>query len=448
MEVLRSCSALGAIGCASAQSVCSASRVHCGSVRAFASVVSDDLRSSAFIGEGVSLGVGKSWKQAKCSGRHFDVSALLRDNAKSGDDNGAPQLKISGDNGAPKSSGNAKSGDDDSASQSKISGSIKPSENVKSQNGNGSSQSNEQSKRSSENGAFKPSDSDAQTTSSDQMDCNGANSNRSGLFRTPISGGVQSATSSHNLPAPAVAVRNLIEQAQFAHLCTVMSRMHHRRQGYPFGSFVDFAPDDSGHLIFSFSALAIHTRNLLSDPRCTVVIQLPGSGGLGNARVTIFGDVYPLSPDQQELAHKFYGKKHQHSPSHQWGNFTYYRMHNISDIYFVGGFGTVAWVDVKEYEKAKPDIIAVNGSENILKELNATYSIPLREVLNTEVEVDDVALISIDSKGADIRVRQGVQFNVQRVSFDEVHAVETLEQAKKALQKVLDRAYACLAYAD
>ena len=43
---------------------------------------------------------------------------------------------------------------------------------------------------------------------------------------------------------------------------------------------------------------------------------------------------------------------------------------------------------------------------------------------------------------------QRVQFNVQRVPFDEVHAVETLEQAKKALQKVLDRAYACLAYAD
>lgn len=40
---------------------------------------------------------------------------------------------------------------------------------------------------------------------------------------------------------------------------------------------------------------------------------------------------------------------------------------------------------------------------------------------------------------------QWVQFNVQRVSFDEVHAVETLEQAKKALQNVLDRAYACLA---
>lgn len=41
-----------------------------------------------------------------------------------------------------------------------------------------------------------------------------------------------------------------------------------------------------------------------------------------------------------------------------------------------------------------------------------------------------------------------MQFNVQRVSFDEIYAIETLEQAQKALQNVLDRTYACLAYAD
>ena len=27
--------------------------------------------------------------------------------------------------------------------------------------------------------------------------------------------------------------------------------------------------------IFSFSPLAIHTRNLLADPRCTLVVQVP-----------------------------------------------------------------------------------------------------------------------------------------------------------------------------
>nr|POF03209.1 hypothetical protein CFP56_42503 [Quercus suber] len=306
---------------------------------------------------------------------------------------------------------------------------------------------------------------------------------RAGLFRTPISGGVQSATSAHGLPRPALAVRNLMEQARFAHLCTVMSRMHHRREGYPFGSLVDFAPDSMGHPIFSFSPLAIHTRNLLFDPRCTLVVQIPGWSGLSNARVTIFGDVYPLSENEQEWAHKQYIAKHQQGPSQQWGNFYYFRMQNIrcckhllwqweeclewahkqyiakhqqgpsqqwgnfyyfrmqniSDIYFIGGFGTVAWVDVKEYEMLHPDKIAVDGGEQNLKELNAIFSKPLKELLSAESEVDDAALISIDSKGTDIRVRQGAQFNIQRISFEEGHAVETLEEAKAALWKLINK---------
>lgn len=40
---------------------------------------------------------------------------------------------------------------------------------------------------------------------------------RAGLFRTPISGGVQSATSAHGLPRPALAVRNLMEQVRARH---------------------------------------------------------------------------------------------------------------------------------------------------------------------------------------------------------------------------------------
>lgn len=35
----------------------------------------------------------------------------------------------------------------------------------------------------------------------------------------------------------------------------------------------------------------------------------------------------------------------------------------------MGGFGTVAWVDVKEYDMAKPDVIAVNGAEKTLQVL-------------------------------------------------------------------------------
>ncbi|WZY93330.1 hypothetical protein YC2023_065659 [Brassica napus] len=273
---------------------------------------------------------------------------------------------------------------------------------------------------------------------------------RAGLFRTPISGGVQNATSAHGLPPPALAVRNLMEQARFAHLCTVMSKMHHRREGYPFGSLVDFAPDPMGHPIFSFSPLAIHTRNILAEPRCTLVVQ-----------VNMIHHALPRYPDgiayrmqelhysamsihcqkmsKSEWAHKQYMAKHHQGPSQQWGNFHYFRMHNISDIYFIGGFGTVAWINVNEYEALQPDKIAADGGEQNLKELNAIFSKPLRELLSTESEVDDAAIISVDSKGIDIRVRQGAKFNIQRLAFEESLGVETLEEAKSALRKVIEK---------
>ncbi|CAA3024088.1 uncharacterized protein LOC111406412 [Olea europaea subsp. europaea] len=248
-------------------------------------------------------------------------------------------------------------------------------------------------------------------------------------------------------------------KARFAHLCTMMSQMHHRRNGYPFGSLVDFVPDSMGHPIFSLSPLAIHTRNLLADPRCTVVVQIPGWNSLSNARVTIFGDVYPFrmisslkldgneynSPNDdyallhhQEWAHKQHIAKHQQGPSQQWGNFYYFRMQNISDIYFIGGFGTVAWVDVKEFEAIQPDKITVNGGEQNM-ELNAIFSKPLKELLSKETDVDDAALVSIDSKGTDIRVRQGAQYNVQRISFEVGRSVETLEEATEELSTLMGR---------
>lgn len=115
---------------------------------------------------------------------------------------------------------------------------------------------------------------------------------RADLFKTPIFGAMWSATSTYGLPRSALAICNLMEQAKLSHLCTLMSQMHHFRQGYPFGRLVDFAANSMGHTICSFSPLAIHTHNLLADPRCTIN-QLPRWSGLSNAKVTIFGDIYP-----------------------------------------------------------------------------------------------------------------------------------------------------------
>jgi hypothetical protein len=269
-----------------------------------------------------------------------------------------------------------------------------------------------------------------------------------------------------------------VEQAQLAHLCTVMSGMHHRRAGYPFATLTDFASDGAGYPVFCLSPLAIHTRNIVEDPRCSLVVQLPGWTGLANARVTIFGDVFQLPPELQESAKDVFLQKQargrarrrparrgrgrasragaqaraapQATRKERWvsGNFSFFRMHHISDIYFVGGFGTVQWVDVAEYASVKPDRIAMVEPHRTLKArpharsradrpaqrrrpsgrgrrraqvLNERFSESLRDKLSRpQLAADDAAFISIDRLGTDVRVRHGTEYSVERLSFDTV----------------------------
>ncbi|KAL5974136.1 hypothetical protein ACLOJK_030799 [Asimina triloba] len=232
--------------------------------------------------------------------------------------------------------------------------------------------------------------------------CGQGGSSRAGLFRTPISGGVQSATSAHDLPRPALAVRNLMEQVWMETVLSVFNQCL-----YLFEST----------LFFLYGCTLLRVR-LLLDTRMEWTVKCTGAGNISRAHWNCHYSLHFNWYLRRMKASLFSG-----------------------DIYFIGGFGTVAWVDVKEYESVQPDKIAVDGGEQNLKELNAIFSKPLKELLSAETEIDDAALISIDSKGTDIRVRQGAQFNIQRLSFESGQAVQTLEEAKAALHKLISKAH-------
>ncbi|KAL6762343.1 hypothetical protein V8C86DRAFT_2520386 [Haematococcus lacustris] len=260
-----------------------------------------------------------------------------------------------------------------------------------------------------------------------------------GLRRAPLSGGVSSATVKFDLPSPGVAVRNLVEHARYGHLCTIMSGMHHRRAGYPFGTLVDFAADGAGRPIFCLSPLAIHARNLLEEPRASLVVQMPGWTGLANARVTIFGDIHQLSAEQQAVARDVFAAKHATERKERWvsGNFVYFAMSQIVDIYFVGGFGTVQWISPSAYLSSRPDDIVVDNVTHVLAELNRALGQELKQFISPSPThpIDELLFISIDAGGVDVRVRCGSDFNVERISFG--CKVHTLEEAHRALATVL-----------
>jgi putative heme iron utilization protein len=279
------------------------------------------------------------------------------------------------------------------------------------------------------------------------------------LLRTPLSGGVLNSMKDADLPSVAVAARNLMELADYADLSTIMSNMNHRRSGYPFASTVDFATDNDGYPVFCLTPLAMHTRNLAYNSRASLTVKMNGWGGLANARVTIFGDVHRLPAEYQASANeifkaKYAARKEASDLEDRWGDYTFYRMNNVIDVYFVGGFGTLNWVDLKEYRDAVPDKIVTPGAGHsvldTLSELNTEYGAKLAKsgaVLGNSiapneaagdfdaVRVDDLWIISIDKRGIDVRVRLDGVSQVRRINF--MGCVETFQDACEALDAIV-----------
>ena len=131
---------------------------------------------------------------------------------------------------------------------------------------------------------------------------------------------------------------------------------------------MDFATDADGYPIFCLTPLAMHTRNLAYNSRASLTVKMNGWGGLANARVTIFGDVHRLPDEYQGAANevfkaKYEARKEEVDLEDRWGDYTFYRMNNIIDVYFVGGFGTLNWVNLGRVQErqAGQDRHAVGG---------------------------------------------------------------------------------------
>ncbi len=125
-----------------------------------------------------------------------------------------------------------------------------------------------------------------------------------------------------------------------------LSTLARERGGWPFGSLVLYALDGEGRPVFLLSALAVHTRNLLADPRASLMIAEPGAPDpLAAARLTLLGRVVRIPPEELIAARTDYLARHTSAAAWaDFGDFAFWRL-EPAGAYYVGGFGVQAWLD-------------------------------------------------------------------------------------------------------
>ena len=241
------------------------------------------------------------------------------------------------------------------------------------------------------------------------------------------------------LPEPTYAerVRTLLSLTSIATLST-LSRKH---VGFPFGSLMPYALDDAGRPIFLISNMAMHTQNLKADPRASLFVEQTGADGdpLGAARATLIGHVEFVPQEDIPGAREQYLARHPNSSYWvDFADFNFFRLQPI-DLYYVGGFGVMGWVEATEYEHASPDPLA-EASAGILSHMNADHvdSMILLARTHANLVASEATMTSVDRLGFSLRLKTEDRMKGTRINFP--REVTTPQEARKVLVEMVREA--------
>jgi len=238
-------------------------------------------------------------------------------------------------------------------------------------------------------------------------------------------------------PSFAERARTLLHLGRIGSLST-LSR---KQPGYPFGSVMPYGLDERGRPIFLISTMAMHTQNLQGDPRASLLVTQLDAGGdpLGASRVTLLGNVAPITKSEVAAARKLYLERYANSKHWvDFEDFSFHRM-DVVDVYYVGGFGVMGWVTASEYDGAKPDPLADAATE-IIKHMNADHRDALVLIAGAfaGVEAQAATITAIDRLGFHVRLMTPEGIRGARIAF--LREVKSPLDARKVLVEMTRQA--------
>ena len=230
-------------------------------------------------------------------------------------------------------------------------------------------------------------------------------------------------------PTYAEKVRTLLAAERLGTLATQSVR----HAGWPFASVMPYALTEDASPVFLISTMAIHTQNLVADPRASLLVMQSGAGAdpLGSPRATLLGNASRIAEPDEALRAAYLER---HPSARYWIDFTdfaFFRL-DVTDVYFVGGFGVMGWVSADDYRAAAPDPL-MQYAAGILEHMNADHADALRGITRhfATLDAEEATMVAVDRLGFVVRARTPEGMKGARIAFPE--EVRTREDARRVL---------------
>jgi len=187
--------------------------------------------------------------------------------------------------------------------------------------------------------------------------------------------------------------RKLIRGARIATLATL-----DHENGHPYASLIAVATAMDGAPLFLISELAVHTRNLKSDPRISILFAAEsrkGADPLDAGRVSVMGTAAVTG--SADLRNRFLARHPEAALYADFADFSFYEM-TLSHAHYVGGFGRISSVAASDIlvsdENAKT---WQTGAGETLRILNSGHRDQLARLAG-----EDAEMVACDPDGFDL----------------------------------------------
>lgn len=215
---------------------------------------------------------------------------------------------------------------------------------------------------------------------------------------------------------PVEEIRTLLNQSTRGMLST-FSQKH---EGYPSGSMVDFACDADGSPILAVSSLAVHTKDLLANPKCSLLVAKDPEDRT-DLVIILHGDAIPVSKEDITAVRTAYLAKHPDSFWVDFGDFQFMRI-EPKVVRYVSGVATALLgsgeFSKEEYQTAKVDPIA-QFAKPVASHMNRDHAEDTRLIVqhSTSIPVDSAYMLDVDSIGFNVKAAyQGKTYKL-RIPF-------------------------------
>jgi putative heme iron utilization protein len=160
---------------------------------------------------------------------------------------------------------------------------------------------------------------------------------------------------------PKTATKKLLREGRSGALATLLPG-----SGDPYCSLVNVATAADGSPLLLISTLAIHTKNILVDPRVSLMLDERKEGDpLQDARIMLMGSV--TKTDDPDVRRRYLTHQPEAEMFAGFADFAFYQM-TLKAVHLVAGFGRIVDLepadvltptdDAAELVAAEPDILA------------------------------------------------------------------------------------------